>query len=331
MNFIIWNVRGANSAEFKRHYSDMVKMHKPVMLVLLETKMADHKKLTEELQFDMHIQFPTVGHYGSIVIMWRDSSLQVDEVAVNSQGIHAIVKVLPLNPPLFFSAIYASNHIEDRKALWDSLVDISKNHRGSWFVGGDFNEVLKAIDKFRGHPINTQRSNSFWNCINNCHLVYLGFKGSKYTWSNKRYNNRSSLILERIDKCLANNQWINEYPEANITHLPKTHSDHCPMLVNLSNNSYTPLNKPFRFELMWCSHPLFQNLIRDSFKPDFTLIFSTSLFKENALKWNKHTFGNIFHKTKRLLARIPGNPQIIPLAPHYKSLKATSLRSLDFS
>ncbi|OIT06561.1 hypothetical protein A4A49_61382, partial [Nicotiana attenuata] len=62
------------------------------MLVLLETKMADHKKLTEELQFDMHIQFPAIGHSVGIVIMWRENSLQVDEVAVNSHGIHAMVK-----------------------------------------------------------------------------------------------------------------------------------------------------------------------------------------------------------------------------------------------
>ncbi|XP_019255050.1 PREDICTED: uncharacterized protein LOC109233625 [Nicotiana attenuata] len=306
MNFIIWNVRGANSAEFKRHCSEMVKLHKPMMLVLLETKMADHKKLTEELQFDMHIQFPAIGHSRGIVIMWRENSLQIDEVAVNSQGIHAMVKVLPSNPPYFFSAIYASNHLEDRRGLWDSLVNISKAHKVSWFVGGDFNEVLKAEEKFGGNPINTHRSNSFWNCINNCHLIDLWFKGSKYTWSNKRYKNRTYLILERIDRCLANNHWLKEYPEANITHLPRTQSDHCPMLVNLSSAKPSPTNKPFRFESIWCSHPMFQNLVKDSFKPDSTLIPSTSLFKVNALNWNRHTFGNIFHKKKRLLARITG-------------------------
>ncbi|OIT39766.1 hypothetical protein A4A49_00232 [Nicotiana attenuata] len=62
MNFIIWNVRGANNTEFRKHCPEMVKMHKPAMLVLLETKPVDHKKLTEELQYDMHIRFPAVGH-----------------------------------------------------------------------------------------------------------------------------------------------------------------------------------------------------------------------------------------------------------------------------
>ncbi|XP_019239455.1 PREDICTED: uncharacterized protein LOC109219450 [Nicotiana attenuata] len=301
----------------------MVKLHKPMMLVLLETKMADHKKLTEELQFDMHVQFPAVGFSGGIVIMWKETSIQVDEIAVNSQGIHAMVKVLPSNPPWLLSAIYASNVLENRLNLWDNLLDISHTHLGSWFVGEDFNEVLKAEEKFGGNPINTHRSNSFWNCINNCHLIDLGFKGSKYTWSNKRYKTRNSLILERIDRCLANNQWVNQYPEANITHLPRTQSHHCPMLVSLSNASPSPINKPFRFESMWCSHPMFQSLVRDSFSPNSTLIPSTALFKAKAVSWNRDTFGNIFHKKRRLLARIAR----IQKSPHYPT--STNLQSLE--
>ncbi|KAK4734726.1 hypothetical protein R3W88_008987 [Solanum pinnatisectum] len=41
MNFIIWNVRGTNNANFRCHCEAMVKMHKPVMLVLLETRMGN--------------------------------------------------------------------------------------------------------------------------------------------------------------------------------------------------------------------------------------------------------------------------------------------------
>lgn len=52
MNFIIWNVRGANSANFRRHCTTMVKLYKPSTLILLETKMADHKRITKTLDFD---------------------------------------------------------------------------------------------------------------------------------------------------------------------------------------------------------------------------------------------------------------------------------------
>ncbi|OIT08485.1 hypothetical protein A4A49_63184, partial [Nicotiana attenuata] len=62
------------------------------MLVLLETKMVDHKKLVKDLQFDMIIQSPTIGLSGRIVIMWKEDIVSVDKVATTLQGIHAMVK-----------------------------------------------------------------------------------------------------------------------------------------------------------------------------------------------------------------------------------------------
>ncbi|XP_075092464.1 uncharacterized protein LOC142172691 [Nicotiana tabacum] len=204
MNYIIWNVRGGNSAKFKMHCIEMVRMHKLVMLDFLETKMADHQTLAQTLDFDMIIQSPAVGLSGGIVFMWKEDLVAVEEVATTPQGIHAMVKVRPNHPPWLFSAIYASNILAERKLLWEKLITISNTLGNNWFIGGDFNEVLKARDKFGGNPINLSRSNLFCNCIKRCHLIDLGYKGSKFTWTNKRYSSRTSLILERIDRCFAN-------------------------------------------------------------------------------------------------------------------------------
>ncbi|KAK6784554.1 hypothetical protein RDI58_018009 [Solanum bulbocastanum] len=46
------NVKGANSASFRRQCEAMVKNHKPTMLVLLETRMSEHKRLTKVFNFD---------------------------------------------------------------------------------------------------------------------------------------------------------------------------------------------------------------------------------------------------------------------------------------
>lgn len=48
MNFFIWNTKGENNATFHRH----CETHKPAMLVLLETKMTEHKHIIEALKFD---------------------------------------------------------------------------------------------------------------------------------------------------------------------------------------------------------------------------------------------------------------------------------------
>lgn len=111
---------------------------------------------------------------------------------------------------------------------------INENGKTGWLVDGDFNEVMKTQDKYGGNPINSKRSNLFWKFINHNNLVDVGFKGSKFTWTNKRYRNRNDLILKRLDKCFANDSWIHIYPESQITHLPRIHFDHCSLLVNLS-------------------------------------------------------------------------------------------------
>lgn len=51
MKCIIWNTRGANSIEFRRHYKSMINIHKPIMIALLETKMSDYSSLVDELGF----------------------------------------------------------------------------------------------------------------------------------------------------------------------------------------------------------------------------------------------------------------------------------------
>lgn len=81
MNYIVWNVRGGNNAEFKRHCLAMVQMYKSAMLVLLETRMADHKKLTKEMQFHMLIQSLLVGLSGGIVTMCKADCVQVAAVS----------------------------------------------------------------------------------------------------------------------------------------------------------------------------------------------------------------------------------------------------------
>lgn len=112
----------------------------------------------------------------------------------------------------FFSIIYTSTYFHSRITLWDQLSSFSENYitpeGKSCLVGGDFNEVLRASEKFEGSRINLNRSNLFMNYLNHCQLIDLGFRGSKFTWSNMRYRNRQVLILERLDRCLDNDLWI---------------------------------------------------------------------------------------------------------------------------
>jgi hypothetical protein len=76
----------------------------------------------------------------------------------------------------------------------------------------------------------------------------MGFVGNKFTWS----NHRSGLanVWERLDRGLANQEWVKLFPNSLINHLPTTKSNHCPILLS-TTGTYRNIPKPFRFEAFW--------------------------------------------------------------------------------
>ena len=115
---------------------------------------------------------------------------------------------------------------------------------------GDFNEVLCGEDKYRGRQVNINRALECKDCLNSCNMIDLGFAGPRFTWTNKRLI--SDLISERIYRCFANLEWRIMYPEATVTYLSQTFSNHCPMLVDLFRPPPNASNWPFRFQQCGC-------------------------------------------------------------------------------
>lgn len=94
--------------------------------------------------------------------------------------------------------------------------------------------LLTKLKSGGGRPVNYNLINPFINMLNSCKLVHLGSSGPKFTWSNCR-RFRNDFIMERLDKCYANLEWMNLFPSASVLTLPKTHSDHHPIRLSLSH------------------------------------------------------------------------------------------------
>jgi len=69
----------------------------------------------------------------------------------------------------------------------------------------------------------------FNNFVNSCNLIDLSYNGPRFTWTNKR---DTGLIMKRFDRLLANSHWKLLFEETNVLHLPRTSSNHHPILVN---------------------------------------------------------------------------------------------------
>lgn len=135
-------------------------------------------------------------------------------------------------------------------------------------------------------------------------MIDLGFTGSNYTRTNK-CTVRSNLILERLDKFYANDAWLHMFVDYSVLHLSRTHSDHCPLILNLhkSTSKSPPI---FRLEIMWFSHPDFSFVVFANWSFNSNYPNALQKFTDHAINWNKEIFGKIFYKTKITLARLKG-------------------------
>ncbi|KAL7162143.1 hypothetical protein ACSBR2_042591 [Camellia fascicularis] len=143
-----------------------------------------------------------------------------------------------------------------------------------WLVAGDFNDYGSQNER-RSFSLNhtSRRTQKFLDRVNNCNLLDLGSTGPRLTWTNNRQGLAN--IMERLDRAMCNEDWRTMFPEATIQVIPRTYSDHSPLIVHTQDMN--------------------NNLLEST--AEFTLKVSV---------WNKEVFGNIFKWKRLLLARIEG-------------------------
>ena len=283
MNILIWNCRGAMKPLFRKTVMDLVDWHNPIIMVITETRLSGARanKIIETLPFDGAVVTDTIGFAGGIWLLWRSNLVQVEALATTEQEVHAIVRVRIQSFNWLISAIYASPRFEERCILWDNLKMLADMHDLPWALMGDFNEVLIDEEKSGGNHISQRRVRAIQDCMDTCHMLDLGFSGPKFTWTNKR--GIADLIQCRLDRCWANPAWKAFFDEANVTHLAKVNSDHCPLLLRLMPSEREELNRPFRFQSIWLSHNEFPDIVKEAWSgQDVNLASAISVFVSRA-------------------------------------------------
>lgn len=304
MNIIIWNCRGALKSSFQSHVRDLVDMHDPAIFVVMETHIGGDKakEISDRLPFQRTIHTDTTGFARGLWLLWDLDRVEISNLASTKQEIHVLVKVRSSNCNWIFSMIYASPRFRERCFLWNNLSLVANAHNLPWVMARDFNELLSLDDKFGGRPIILSRALTFKECLDVCNMTYLGFQGPRVTWTNKQ--DVGFLIQERLDRFFANPDWCMFYPEAQVSHLTRCQSDHCPILLEPHSN--TRLSWPFRFQSFWLTDASFPDVIRKAWANQLNLAQATSRFTREVQVWNREKFGNIFARKKRLWARLNG-------------------------
>ncbi|KAG5557684.1 hypothetical protein RHGRI_007809 [Rhododendron griersonianum] len=143
------------------------------------------------------------------------------------------------------STVYASPNPRNRDFLWEEMESQAHKSNKPWLVVGDLNDTLNSSEgqSFAVDSSYSQRR-KFARHINNCNLVDLGFSGPKFTWNNGRKGMAN--VQKRLDRALCNEEWQNLFPEGMVQILPRTYSDHSPILIHVfGKNRYNSINRPF--------------------------------------------------------------------------------------
>ncbi|MBA0756234.1 hypothetical protein Gogos_021838 [Gossypium gossypioides] len=82
----------------------------------------------------------------------------------------------------------------------------------------------------------------------------------RFTW--ERGNLPETNIQERLDRGVANTNWIVMFPEIKVQHLAHSFSDHCPLLINTRRFAERVGDNNFRFEAWWLLEESFMEEVK---------------------------------------------------------------------
>ncbi|XP_048630790.1 uncharacterized protein LOC125604440 [Brassica napus] len=88
--------------------------------------------------------------------------------------------------------------------------------------------------------------------------------GGNFTWIGKR---SKYSIMSRIDRAVANSDWLEMYPTATVTLLPWIGSDHRPLLLNTEGTKWKKVSL-FRYDMRWRLLPDFNQVIEQAWNQD---------------------------------------------------------------
>ncbi|XP_061353952.1 uncharacterized protein LOC133298637 [Gastrolobium bilobum] len=293
---------GAGKKGFSPLIFDMKSRYKISVLDLCETKVNSQigNSIIRKLSFNKFFMQQTVGFNGGIWVLWDDSELSLEIISHRHQFVHTRIMHNNSRKVEFVTFIYASRRRCEKSSLWGNLRDLAETCEDAWMVIGDFNAMVDNSEKVGGSDFCWGSAQDFQNCLMDCNLNDLGFKGPMFTWKRDR-------LLQRLDRACSNERWNLEWPQRNISHLPFYGFDHRPVLV-MEERPWTQAHepKPFKFLAEWLTTEGFGEMVQECWGNNADWLDASSLFQREALEWHESVFKATQRKKNRLHARLRG-------------------------
>jgi hypothetical protein len=247
---VVWNTRGLNDPARRTAVRVAVGDAGASVVCVSESKLQSVTSfdIVECFgpRFDGFVYLPALGTAGGVIIAWCTDDVNVlasreDRFSLSIQLSHANGHP---GTEWWLTAVYGPTADDLKPVFLDELRAIRAAITGPWAIAGDFDLILDARDKSNAR-LNRRSMDMFRRCINDLELRESTLLGRRYTWSSER----EMPTLAKLDRWFGSVEWDDLYPEASLTAMSSSLSDHCPILM--SSASSLPLKRRFRFESFW--------------------------------------------------------------------------------
>lgn len=172
----------------------------------------------------------SVGLSGGLAMMWN-KSIQLELVSSSNNHVDTKVKYGEGGTWIRVTDIYGVPEVDQRHRTWNLIRQLSTDPGMPWYIGGDFNEILRDSVKLQGGRIRLPRQmNDFNLALTESWLYDLSFEGYPFTWSNNREAHRT--VRYHLDRVCANFEAICDFSTAMVEHVQQHGSDLLPIVLH---------------------------------------------------------------------------------------------------
>ncbi|XP_042964510.1 uncharacterized protein LOC122298707 [Carya illinoinensis] len=252
MKTLSWNCRELGNPRTVQDLCHMAKEKRPNIVFLMETKINSDRcgRVKRRLKFDGCFTVEPVGRKGGLALMW-DCDTYVEVLNYSLRHISAWITVEEGRRKWLLTGFYGEPEVNKREEAWRLLTSLKPEENLGWCVIGDFNEILSQSEKIGGCLRQERLMDSFRGALESGGLFDLGWKGDKYTWSNKHEDN--TFIKERLDRVVANIKWSEMFQGNEVEVLAARSSDHKPIMLSTKQVDKRGWkgSRQFRYEASW--------------------------------------------------------------------------------
>ncbi|GAU10348.1 hypothetical protein TSUD_422720, partial [Trifolium subterraneum] len=203
---------------------------------------------------------PSIGASGGILTIWDPRVVSVWSSQCLTNCLITRGRFIKENVEFSLANVYAPCSGVGRVRLWQELSGVLQLHgQTAWCVLGDFNAIRSSEERksrVRRLEVLSEETHAFNQFIEANSLIDLPLCGRKFTWYSS-----DGRAMSRLDRFFLSDDWVLCLPNCIQTALPRTLSDHCPIVLAVDDQNWGP--RPLRMMKCWSDIDGYSDFVTD--------------------------------------------------------------------